>query len=583
MKKILIFFIFIIPSIVLSQTKEKESKSKYWIIFKDKGVYKPNIEIKPGSDAEKVGLNLLTERAIKRRLKVLPPEKLIDFMDLPLNESYINKIISEKIDIIAKSRWLNGVSAYLTKSEIEKIKKTGIVSHFRIVDKMIPAEFNEEILEVHNSIKDSAKYKFDYGNSLKQMEMVNVPLLHKMGFSGEGVMITSLDDGFDWKNHEALKDLKITFEYDFINEDNNTAPELNQKYFDTPTQGGHGTATLSAMSGFMPGKLIGPAFNSEIILAKSEYVPTETPMEEDFWLEACEWAEALGTDIITSSLIYRNYDEEYKDNSYKYEMLNGDVPIATFAGDRCTYLGVAVFQAMGNYNQTIEPSLGSAADGDSVISVGAVMFNGMPANFTSNGPNSKGQIKPDISAPGVSIYVARLNPLKNGKSLYEYSNGTSFSTPISAGIAALILEAHPELTPMQLRDALRMTASQSGKPDNVLGWGIVNGFNAALYPGMIFSPYPELKLENGGLKISTYIASNIPIDLKSVKVFYNDDGTSWLADVPMILTDEVFDNNGSGRYECFIEGVTTTEFLSYFILANDIDGNEREFKPKKKD
>nr|HCA41819.1 hypothetical protein [Bacteroidota bacterium] len=74
MKKILLFFIFIFPAIILSQPKEKESKSKYWIIFKDKGIYKPNIVIKPGSDAEKAGLKLLTERAIKRRLKVLPPE-----------------------------------------------------------------------------------------------------------------------------------------------------------------------------------------------------------------------------------------------------------------------------------------------------------------------------------------------------------------------------------------------------------------------------------------------------------------------------------------------------------------------------
>jgi len=422
------------------------------------------------------------------------------------------------------------------------------------------------------------------------MEMVNVPLLHKMGFSGNGIMITSLDDGFDWKNHEALKNLNISIEYDFVNKDGNTAPEENQKFKDIPSQGGHGTATLSSMSGFMPGKLIGPAFGSEILLAKSEYVPTETPMEEDFWLEACEWAEALGTDIITSSLIYRNYDKEFSTNTYKYEMLDGDIPIASFAGDRCTYLGVAVFQAMGNYNQTSEPSLGSSADGDSIISVGAVMYNGLPATFTSNGPNSKGQIKPDISAPGVGVFVARINTNYDGKSLYEYSNGTSFSTPIAAGIAALILEAHPELTPMQLRDALRLTGSQSTRPDNILGWGtdnilgwgIVNGYQAALFHGMIFSPYPELTLENGGLKVSTYIASNVPIDLSSVILQYNDDGTSWLKDVKMELTDEVFDNNGSGRYECFIEGVNDLKFFSYYISAKDVNGKLGEYIEKKK-
>ena len=78
-----------------------------------------------------------------------------------------------------------------------------------------------------------------------------------------------------------------------------------------PQQGTHGTATLSAACGFKEGKLIGPAFGAEIILGKTEYTPTETPMEEDYWIEAAEWAEAKGADVITSSLGYKDWDDPF--------------------------------------------------------------------------------------------------------------------------------------------------------------------------------------------------------------------------------------------------------------------------------
>ena len=94
------------------------------------------------------------------------------------------------------------------------------------------------------------------------MEMVNVPKLHNMNITGKGVMIASFDDGFDWKNHEALRNLRIINEYDFINEDPNTYFEKKQKYEDARNQGQHGTATLSTMSGCLNGKLIGPAFDT---------------------------------------------------------------------------------------------------------------------------------------------------------------------------------------------------------------------------------------------------------------------------------------------------------------------------------
>ena len=524
MKKIFVVAaLFIFNAAVFSQ---ENANTKYWIFFKDKGEFKPEMQISKGSVAYEKGKELLNERAIKRRLKVLTENNLIDYADLPVDSNYLNEINKTGIDIIAKSRWLNGVSAYLKKSQLDKVAALEFVSQIKAVNKIYKQNSEKntsDLFEIEASKKDTGNL-YDYGNSLKQMEMVNVPKLHNMNITGKGVMIASFDDGFDWKNHEALRNLNVTGEYDFINKDENTFAEKNQKYNDSKNQGAHGTSTLSTMSGFKNGKLVSPAFDSEILLAKTEYVSSETPMEEDFWLEASEWAEAKGVDIVTSSLIYKKFDNPFENNSYEYKDFNGRTALTSVAAARLAYLGVVVCQAMGNYDQTTVPSLGSAADADSIISVGAITFSGNPASFTSNGPTSDGRTKPDVVAPGVYVYNAVTEEISGNDSTYSYANGTSFSTPITAGICAMILSVHPELTPLQVRDAIRNSATLSGNPNNILGWGIVNAYDAILYNGPAWSNTPEFKANGNVTEVSTYLASKDLIDPLSVKFNYSMDG-----------------------------------------------------------
>ena len=573
MKKIFVVAaLFIFNAAVFSQ---ENANTKYWIFFKDKGEFKPEMQISKGSVAYEKGKELLNERAIKRRLKVLPENNLIDYADLPVDGNYLNEINKTGIDIIAKSRWLNGVSAYLKKSQLDKVAALEFVSQIKAVNKIYKQNSEKntsDLFETEASKKDTGNL-YDYGNSFKQMEMVNVPKLHNMNITGKGVMIASFDDGFDWKNHEALRNLRIINEYDFINEDPNTYFEKKQKYEDSRSQGQHGTATLSTMSGFLNGKLIGPAFDSEILLAKTEYVPTETPMEEDFWLEAAEWAEAQGTDIITSSLIYKVYDEPYENNSYSYDNYDGNTAITSIAADRCAYLGIVVCQAMGNYNQTGIPSIGSAADGDSIISVGAVTYSGDPASFTSNGPTKDGRTKPDVSAPGVYVYVAVVKEIAGNDNSYEYSNGTSFSTPITAGVAALILSAHPELTPIQVRDALRNTASKSGNPDNTLGWGVINAYDAVLYSGMTWSNDFQITRTGDELTVSTYLASKDLIDPNSVKFNFSYDNGESYNSVLMNLKESSGDKNNSGKYSVTFKTEGNMDNFKSYFSAEDYSGN----------
>ena len=574
-KIVLVVTIIFISSNLFSQ---EIADTKYWILFADKGEFKPDMIIEKNSVAYEKGKEILTDRAIKRRMKVLKEDNLISFSDLPLNDKYVNNIKNLKIDLIAESRWLNGVSAYLTKSQLEKVKTLDFVSQIKAVNKLYKQEIKipyNNYFEINASGSDSENV-YNYGKSFKQMEMVNVPKVHNLNITGKGVMIACFDDGFDWKHHEALQNLKVIGEYDFINEDGNTFYEKNQKYEDSKSQGQHGTATLSSMSGFKEGKLVSPAFDSEILLAKTEYITTETPMEEDFWLEAAEWAEAKGTDIITSSLIYKEFDKPFEKNSYSYDNLDGNTAIITLAAEMSARLGIVVCQAMGNYFQTTIPSLGSAADADSIISVGAVNYKGDPAGFTSNGPTKDGRTKPDVVAPGVSVYVAVVEEVSGNETTYEYSNGTSFSTPITAGVAALILSVHPELTPIQVRDALRNTASLSGNPTNTLGWGVINAYDAILYNGPAWSNDFNIEKSGDEITISTYLASKDLIDPNTVKFTYSFNGNDFNA-INMNLKEPNGDKNNSGLYSATFKITENMDNFTSYFSAEDYNGNKTQW------
>ncbi len=580
LKRTLLFLIIFITSI--SIYSQEKPNTKYWICFKDKGAFTSKTNIKPGSDAYEKGKALLTEKAVQRRLKVLDEENLIDFGDLPLNEKYINEITKLNISIIAKSRWLNGVSAYLTPAQLKKIKELKFVSEVVSVRKFNKQEFISSIdlsFDEDNFSLPSENHRLDYGKSLKQMEAVNVPKVHDLNITGKGVMMTNIDDGFEWRSHQALNTLSVLSEHDFLNNDDKVSKEEYNKYPESYSQGDHGTATLSCMSGKKEGKLFGPSFDADILLAKTEYVSSETPMEEDFWLEACEWAEAQGTDIITSSLNYKIFDAPYDSNTYSYKDMNGNRAITTIAADRSAYLGVVVCSSMGNYYQRDEPTLTTPADADSIISIGAVNLNGKIAAFSSNGPTSDGRTKPDVVAPGVGIWVAVSKNSSGNDSTYKFGDGTSFAAPITAGVCGLILSAHPKLTPLQVREALRNTANNSSTPNNVYGWGLINAYDAILYWGPVWSGEPEISYKDDGVYISSYLISKELIDSTAVNFTYENNGSKVQSSAKLVKN--LNDGNYSGKYEAFIPNLNQQNKIPHFEFITVVNGKPVRWKSRK--
>ena len=130
--------------------------------------------------------------------------------------------------------------------------------------------------------------------------MLQVPSLHAQGVTGDGIFIGVLDTGFNL-NHEALESTNVLAQWDFINWDSVTANEPGQ---DSSSQHNHGTIILGIIGGSKPGVYSGVAFDAEFALAKTEDLPSETPVEEDYWVMGVEWLDSLGVDLVTSSLGY---------------------------------------------------------------------------------------------------------------------------------------------------------------------------------------------------------------------------------------------------------------------------------------
>jgi subtilisin family serine protease len=390
---------------------------------------------------------------------------------VPVNQNYVEQIKAKGFKVKQKTKWFNGVSGWATKAELIQIANSQFVKQMNIVYRFRKDNFEEESLKDdqkgmnQNILKPEGTNSFNYGQSLTQLSQITVPSVHDLGYTGQGITICSMDAGFDNLAHEVFSSMNIIAMWDFVDND----PDVSQG-------GSHGTSTLSTLGGFKEGKLIGPAFGADFILARTEDIYSETPVEEDNWIAALEWADSIGVDVTSTSLSYLDYDPPYP--SYTWEDMDGNTALITIAADLAAGLGIFVVNSASNsgYNPT-HNTLGAPADGDSVITVGAVDGSGIRAGFSSVGPTTDppGRIKPDLMAMGEGVYVAR----SSSPTSYGYSSGTSFSCPILAGASALLLGIDPSLTPIQLRELLKSTASQSNNPDNLYGWGIINTLTAA--------------------------------------------------------------------------------------------------------
>jgi len=540
------------------------------VFFKDKGPSASSGTLGINSVAYRQALDNINSRALARRSKVLPQNALLDADDLPLCESYIDQIRNLGGKLVEKSRWLNAASFYLSSEQISAAVLLAFVKEIKPVTRFRSKHVDDLLPSSNQSFQKLSS--LDYGSSFDQVQMISVPVLHDLGITGRGILVGMLDAGFRWKVHEALQTRHIIAEHDFINNDDNTANESNDAY----NQDEHGTLTFSVIGGYKQGKLIGPAFDADFILGKTEYVPSgynDYHWEEDKWAAAIEWMEGNGVDVVSSSVGYNTFLDGV-DYTWEHRDFDGRTSVVAKAAAHAARLGVVVCNSMGNEGHGIDTdtvgTLLTPADADSIISVGAVMFSRRLWYLSSQGPTSDGRIKPEITAPGVHIYHASVP----GPNTYGYSDGTSLATPLAAGAAALLLSARPELTPIQVRDALCSnadtidTGTYPSRPNNFTGWGLVNAFNAVLSFGPVFSNKPTASIETNLNTISTVVISKFGINPATVYFHYNVGTDSMLGSFPMMIDSSMFYQT-SGRYKVTIPQQAFRTPIRFYIEAKD--------------
>lgn len=527
-----------------------------WVYFGDKGLSGGDLD-RALEAAEKE----LSPRAARRRAKVMPAGgRLVDSGDLAVAPEYLDKVGATGAVLRQTSRWLNAASYVMTPAQAVRAARLECVASLDLVNRSWPAAVPEPVGEptpldpTLYSGKSSTAGQVDYGPNLDAMVQINVPPLHDIGLTGKGVVVGMLDTGFHTA-HEAIDHIPVLGTYDFVNGDT----FVDNEGGDPAGARNHGTMTLSTVAGNMPGSLVAPAPGVSVVLGKTEDVSQEVPLEEDFWVAGLEWVESLGADIVSSSLSYFDW--------YNFTDLDGNTAVTTIAADLGVGRGLVVVNSAGNA-RTSTGTLGAPADGFGVLTVGAVTADGLVTYFSSPGPTFDGRIKPEVAALGANNTVA--DPTNDTG--YLQASGTSFSCPLTSGVVALMLERVPQLTPAQVTEALKMTASQWQTPDNDLGWGIVDAWAAATWFGPVIDHalLPDTEDVIGPYPVTAVITDRVGVDPASPVLNYRVNGGGWTA-VPMTpagpldtFSADIPGQPAYAKVEYYLEAAGTNGFVTAF-------------------
>jgi subtilisin family serine protease len=449
---------FLVTCACLALLSAAPARAADWVFFRDHGAV--------GASAPNDSLP--TAHALERRAKawrarvsrgLLPPGS-VPVDDSPPAPAYIAALENAGARIRTVSRWMNAASVEGDAAVMAAIAALPFVDEVRPVARLTFDADSTEPLEGGDVA--------DAGPSYPQLALIGIPEANALGYHGEGVVIGILDSGFSTR-HEALRHLDLRAERDFVQGDDDPADDRTRTPPDPPGQQNHGTQVLSLIGADRPGDMIGAAPRASFLLAKTERTDVEAKFEEDLWCAGLEWVEAMGADVVTTSLSY--------DRWYQESQLDGRTAITTRMADLAWERGLLLLNSAGNSGP--HPStVGAPGDAPGEITVGSVNLLGQISGFSSRGPTGDGRVKPDVVAPGSGVLVVRGGELDG----YQRGGGTSYSTPLVAGVAALVVEAHPDWGPEAVREAIVMSANRADRPDNDYGWGLVDARAAILYP-----------------------------------------------------------------------------------------------------
>ena len=421
----------------------------YWVYFSDKEGIAYQID-QPEQ--------FLSDRSINRRAM---QGLAVDRLDLPVNPAYLQEIKAMGVEIRHVSRWLNGIAMInmdetafqqvLQKPFTETVPWEPVTDDLYFPQKSGQARFDPPL--------DIAP-AFDYGVAREQVEMVRTNDLHELGYTGSGVWIGVLDAGF--YNVDSLPSFIQLIDEGRILGTRNYVNETSI-YRQSSS---HGMSVLSIMAGQWDGFLMGTAPHASYLLCMTENSAQETRIEEIAWIEAAEYADSLGVDVLNTSLRYSDFDGVIYD--YTYGDMDGKSTYISKAASLTASRGMILCTSAGNEGNNDWYYIAAPADATDILAVGAVDSTNLIANFSSRGPSFDARIKPDITAMGKATGVQhRSGGLARG-------NGTSFSSPVMTGSVAALWQAFPELPAREMIYKIRQSGHRSARPDAIYGFGTPN-------------------------------------------------------------------------------------------------------------
>ena len=347
-----------------------------------------------------------------------------------------------------------------TPTEIDQLlleNKVGFVTQFRywLIDSIAGTV---ELNRIHELLEIPGVVFIELDGRLGiQMEDVvpahGVDLVWQdTGYTGSGVTMAIIDTGIDG-NHTALDDLdddnttndpKIVAFYDAINNPGATNGTEIFPYDDN----GHGThcAGITAGTGAPNYQHVGVAPHANLVGVKvldgggsGSFAAVMAGMEwtvekrHEFNIRAA----SMSLGALTGAIEWTSSEEESV-NRMANEMMRA---------------GVTLFIAAGNSGGTA--TIGTPGSAEDVITVGSLDKDTSIAIYSSQGPTEEGRVKPNIAFVGSSVNA----PDANTGDGYVALSGTSMATPGAAGVAVLMYQANPDLSPFDIRNIMQETST----------------------------------------------------------------------------------------------------------------------------
>jgi len=282
--------------------------------------------------------------------------------------------------------------------------------------------------------------------------------------TGKGVVVAVVDTGIDYRHADLGgclgPECRVKAGYNF------TSTSQAKNPIDDNGHGTHVAGTIAA-NGVMKGVAPDAKLLAVKVLDKDGLGLTSQI------IAGIEWAVSQGADVMNLSLGGQGSPDD--PNSQ--------------AVDNAIDLGCVVVVAAGNEGPDYD-TLGSPGVARKVLTVGASDDNDVIASFSSRGPSSIYQVKPEILAPGVAIKstVPKGTCDMCDASGFAEASGTSMATPHVAGAAALLLERHPDWTHQQIKDALIQTSVDLHLNPFQQGAGRLDIYAATTAPVLISGP-----------------------------------------------------------------------------------------------